>query len=241
MRAVWQNELGGVTFEVAGDERLFVKWAPASSTIDLGTEAERLSWAIAFARVPRVLERGDDEHGCWLVLSAVPGESAVSKRWRNRPAAAVAAIGEGLRALHEALPVDACPFGWSAEERVSDARRRAAIGATGPERWHPEHRGLSLDHALELAGEIPSIDRLVVCHGDACAPNTILGEDGSWSGHVDVGALGTADRWADIAVATWSTEWNYGPGWEGRLLEAYGIARDRRRMQYYRLLWDLGP
>ncbi len=82
---------------------------------------------------------------------------------------------------------------------------------------------------------------LVVCHGDACAPNTLLSDDGRWSGHVDLGFLGVADRWADLAVATWSTEWNYGPGWEEPLLDAYGIDPDRERMAYYRLLWDLGP
>ncbi|WP_443062724.1 phosphotransferase [Streptomyces sp. NBC_00390] len=58
------------------------------------------------------------------------------------------------------------------------------------------------------------MDRLVVCHGDACAPNTVVGDDGTWTGHVDLGTLGAADRWADLAVATWSTQWNYGPGWE---------------------------
>ncbi|MEV8099981.1 phosphotransferase [Kitasatospora sp. NPDC085879] len=77
------------------------------------------------------------------------------------------------------------------------------------------------------------------CHGDACAPNTLLGADGRYSGHVDLGALGTADRWADLAVATWSTRWNYGPGWEEPLLAAYGIAPDRERTAYYRLLWHL--
>ncbi len=70
------------------------------------------------------------------------------------------------------------------------------------------------------------MDRLVVCHGDACAPNTLLG------------ALGVADRWADIAVATWSTRWNYGPGWEDLLLDAYGIARDDEGTDFYRRLWD---
>lgn len=33
-------------------------------------------------------------------------------------------------------------------------------------------------------------------------------------------ALGVADRWADLAVATWSTTWNYGPGWEEPVLDA---------------------
>lgn len=88
---------------------------------------------------------------------------------------------------------------------------------------------------------MPPVDRLVVCHGDACAPNTLLAGDGSWCGVVDLAALGAADRWADLAVATWSTRWNYGPGWEGLLLDAYGIAPDAERTAYYRLLWDVSP
>lgn len=53
--------------------------------------------------------------------------------------------------------------------------------------------------------------------------------------------MGVADRWADLAVATWSTEWNYRPGWDPLLLEAYGTRPDPDRTRYYRLLWDLGP
>ena len=85
------------------------------------------------------------------------------------------------------------------------------------------------------------MDGLVVCHGDTCAPNTILTNEGRCAGHVDFGALGVADRWADLAVATWSAEWNYGPGWERALLDAYGVRPDHERIRYYRLLWDLGP
>jgi kanamycin kinase len=80
----------------------------------------------------------------------------------------------------------------------------------------------------------------VVCHDDACAPNTLIADNGRWSGHVDLGDLGVADRWADLAVATWSTEWNYGPGWEQPLLDAYGVEPDAERTRYYRLLWELG-
>ena len=87
--------------------------------------------------------------------------------------------------------------------------------------------------------DAPPVDRLVVCHGDACAPNTLLDDDGHWMGHVDLGRVGVADRWADLAVATWSTVWNYGPGYEDRLLAAYGIAPDPDRTEFYRWLWDL--
>jgi len=56
---------------------------------------------------------------------------------------------------------------------------------------------------------------------------------------VDLGELGVADRWWDLAVATWSTTWNLGAGYEDLFLAAYGVERDRERMAYYRLLYDL--
>ena len=242
VRPVWVNELGGITVEIGGgDQRRFVKWAPAGSGIDLAAEAARLRWAVAFTPVPRLLGQGADGTGSWIVTSALPGQMAVADRWVAEPRTAVTAIGEGLRAMHEALPTGRCPFSWSAGERVSDARRRGAQGRLDPARWHPDHRALSVARALALVSDIPPVDVLVVCHGDTCAPNTLLTGDGRFAGHVDLGELGVADRWADLAVATWSTTWNYGPGWETTLLDAYGVAPDPDRTRYYRLLWDLGP
>jgi kanamycin kinase len=151
----------------------------------------------------------------------------------------VTAIGKGLRALHEDLPAASCPFSWSAGQRLDDARRQAAAGRLDPAGWHPCYQALTAVEALRQAAAMPPPDKLVVCHGDACAPNTLLDEDGHWAGHVDLGLLGVADRWADLAVATWSADWNYGPGWDGLLLDAYGVGPDAERTRYYRLLWDL--
>lgn len=240
-RPVWHNLLGGLTFELGGEERRFVKWTPASSGIDLTREAERLRWAARFVAVPLVLDHGNDGDGEWLVTRAIAGENAVTERWKADPRTAVRAVGGGLRALHDALPVDGCPFSWSAEERVEVARGRASAGLVVPDRWHDDHRAFDVDEALERIAAIPPVDRLVVCHGDSCAPNTLIGDDGRCTGHVDLGSLGVADRWADLAVASWSTGWNYGPGWDDELLDAYGVDPDPERTAYYRLLWDLGP
>ncbi|MCC9309329.1 aminoglycoside 3'-phosphotransferase [Kitasatospora sp. RB6PN24] len=237
VRAVWRNGLGGLTFR-AGPR--FVKWAPAGSGLDLGAEAVRLRWAARFAVVPRVLDQGADGSGSWLVTAGLPGTMAVADRWKQDPATAVRAIGAGLRRLHEELPVADCPFEWSAEGRVARARANAAAGRLDPAEFHPDHRPFgTVGDALAALGERPPIDRLVVCHGDACAPNTLIGDDGHCTGHVDFGALGVADGWADLAVATWSTTWNYGPGWEEPLLEGYGVEPDEERIRYYRLLWEL--
>jgi aminoglycoside phosphotransferase len=240
IRLVWENVLGGFTFEIGTHpERRFVKWSPKATCLDVDGEITRLQWAGTHIAVPKVLSTGADQEGTWLVTEALPGESAVSERWRADPTTAVVAIGRGLREMHESLPIEGCPFSWSAERRVVDAERRAELGLIDPSDWHQDHQELDLPAALIQIRLIPTVDRWVVCHGDACSPNTLVGDDGRCSGHTDLGALGAADRWADLAVATWSAVWNYGERFEELLLDAYGIEPEPTRIAYYRLLWDL--
>jgi kanamycin kinase len=217
VKVVWVNELGGVTFQVgSGADREFVKTHPPFLPA-LAAEADRLRWAARYVPVPRVLGVGEG----WLHTAGLPGSSAVDPRWVANPRIAVRAIGTGLRILHDRLPVDDCPFDWSVKTRVAELARTSA--AVPPALTDP-----------------PPIDRLVVCHGDACAPNTLIDDHGSCCGHVDLGALGVADRWADLAVATLSLSWNYAGNWEAELLDAYGLAPDTVRTHYYRRLLQAG-
>lgn len=196
--AVWLNRLGGVTFSLAGDE--FVKVYPDEYAALLVAEAERMTWAIDYHPVPRILSSGPG----WLHTAALPGRSAVDPHWVARPRTATRAIGEALRRLHDSLPVEGFPFG-------------------GPS-WVP--------------ADAPPADLLVVCHGDACSPNTLIGDDAQWTGHVDLVDLGVADRWSDLAVAALSLELNFEEGLEAELLDAYDIERDDERMAYYRARWQ---
>ncbi|WAC91754.1 phosphotransferase [Mycobacterium sp. Aquia_213] len=218
VRAVWVNEDDGVTFRLGSGAwgREFVKIANAAGT-DFGGEVRRLRWAARHVAVPRVLGFGVDSGHAWLHTRGLPGLSAVHPRWLAAPETAVRAIGAGLRGLHDGLPTAACPFEWSATSRLA-----------------------ALSPAARLrVGEPPPVDRLVVCHGDACAPNTLIDDDGHCCGHVDLGELGVADRWADLAVATLSLGWNYpGRNWETEFFAAYGVEPDPARIAYYRRLWQ---
>lgn len=211
---VWQNQLGGVTFRI-GDrpDATFVKWQPAGSAVDLDAEVVRLRWLAPHTPVPVVVDHGEDDEGSWLVTLGVDAASAVDDRWRADPSTAAAALGRGLRSFHDAVPTDGCPFDWSVSARLAPAGNPSI-------------------------GPVPDIDRLVVCHGDACVPNTLLHDDGTVAAHLDVGACGLADRWADLAVGSMSLGWNYGPGWEATYFEAYGVAPDPDRIDFYRRLWN---
>ncbi len=222
VRAVWVNEEGGVTFRLGsgGSGGEFVKIADAGGT-DFAGEARRLRWAARYVAVPQVLglgvDSGPDGDRAWLHTRGLPGRSAVHPRWLAAPDVAVRAIGVGLRELHDGLPTRTCPFEWSTTSRLA-----------------------ALSPAARLrVGEPPPVDRLVVCHGDACAPNTLIDDHGRCCGHVDFGDLGVADRWADLAVATLSLGWNYpGRGWQAEFFTAYGVEPDPARIDYYRRLWQ---
>jgi kanamycin kinase len=67
----------------------------------------------------------------------------------------------------------------------------------------------------------------------------VLVADGRVTGFVDLGELGVADRWWDLAVGSWSVTWNFGPGWEQVFLDAYGVEWDPGRVAFFRLLYDL--
>lgn len=187
----------------------YLKWSPDAAGIDLEREIVRLRWLEGRHPAPVPLDDGRSDGGRWMLTAAIEADSAVSDHWRGHPERAVRAVAEGLRRMH-ALPIDAVPADW--------------------ESWATRQP--------PSAGPRPPIEDPVVVHGDACAPNTLLDADGIFAASVDVGDLAVADRWADLAVASMSLEWNYGPGWDGLFWDAYGIRPDPERIAWYRALWE---
>lgn len=206
---VWRNELDGLTFRL--DDR-FVKWQPWGRGIDLARERDRLRWISSRHPAPHVIGFGEDSEGQWLVTRALPGGHAVGDTWRERREEAIAAIAIGLRALHQ-IRTDGFPSEW--------------VNQTWPAR------------APSSLGPAPPTEQLVLVHGDACAPNTLISADGHWTGHVDFGDLTVADRWADLAIASLSLDWNFGDGHQPEFFAAYGVDPDPERIDYYRRLWHL--
>lgn len=213
VRPVWRNEDGGLTFRF-GDGIRFLKAQRPGLDWQPDAERVRLDWVGGFVPAPRVLRHGVHGELHWVLTTGLPGRSAVDPAWLARPEIAIPALGRGLRRFHDAVPVVDCPFSWSVRERVDR---------------------FGLDPVF--LARVPPLDA-VVCHGDACNPNFLLDDDGRVTGYVDLGGLGVADRWADLAPALMSLGWNYGPGWEPTFLAAYGVPDDPAKRVYYSALWD---
>jgi kanamycin kinase len=225
-----------------GHQRLFVKVRPLDAYPSIAHEWARLEWARSFVTVPTVVAQGGDDQQAWMAMEPLPGADATVHPWREEnPAALVGALARDLRAFHDALPVDRCPFPGGLAASIDGARARVAAGQIDPELdLHPEFRHLSPEQALaELERVAPGFEDRVVCHGDYCVPNVMFAPDGTLTGYLDVGELCIADRRADLVVGAWSATWNFGPGHEQCYYDAYGLTPSADEVTFYRLLYDL--
>jgi kanamycin kinase len=204
----------------------------------LRDEADRMVWAAPYLPVPHVvaLEQFGDT---WVLLTdALPGRNAVDPSSRHDLVALVSALGRGLRAFHDAVGEEWCPFRFEVARALEHVARRVAAGDIAAD-LHECHAHLTPTAALaELRAGAPETEDLVVCHGDPCPPNFLL-QGHTVTGYVDLGELGAADRWSDVAVGAWSVGWNYGTEFEPLYYESYGIDPDPERIRFYRLLYDL--
>ncbi|UXY14069.1 aminoglycoside 3'-phosphotransferase [Chitiniphilus purpureus] len=214
---------------------LFVKREPQAAHAELGGEMERLAWLQGRGvPCPQPLDLAQHEGALWLLMSALPGCTLASAALPAEQA--VMLYVQALHRLH-ALPPAACPFDMRLARRISEAGVRAAAGLVDEDDFDEARRGQdALALHAQLCAEAPACEDPVVTHGDATLENLVAAA-GRFSGFIDCGRLGVADRYQDLALACRSLADAYGETWADRFLSAYGIAQpDRHRLAFYTLL-----
>lgn len=188
---------------------LYAKVSSGEGRSDLLREAERLTWLSGKFPVPMLVEITDFQDEAALVMSAMPGESLIAA---NTAAASERAkyatlLGTALRQFHS-IDITGCPF--------------LHASAGGPA--HPDGLtdSIKMQMYLDLLERFPAWSRRVLLHGDPSLPN-ILTHDFALSGLIDLGAVGVGDALRDVALALWSLEYNYGPGFAEDLLQGYEV------------------
>jgi len=240
---VTSGESGAYVFRSADGSR-FAKCVPAGQQDLLVQERDRVDWLSASGiSGPGVLDWiADAGDGC-LVTSAVhgvPADSVSAEALRQ----AWPSIAEAVRGLH-ALPAKDCPFTRDLEQMFATAQDVVARGAVNPDFLPVEQQQTPPAELLARLAE--QVDRrlgqeaadMVVCHGDLCLPNIIL-DPGTldFAGFIDLGRLGRADRYADIALLlanareTWNAE-SQAIAADDAFAGSYGITLDTGRQQFY--------
>lgn len=217
---------------------VFAKCCALPGVPDLRDERDRVDW-LSETGVPgaTVVDWLESSTGACLMTTAVRGVAGTAL-----PASvqlkAMESLGRTLRELHSLRD---CPFSRPLSSVIAQAADVVRRDAVNPAFLTDEWRLLSPEELLEqVVAESPYIEAsvdLAVCHGDACLPNVFFDPDTlEVTGLIDVGRLGVADRYSDLALATiqLQDEWSADPA---PFLAAYGLpVPDQRRLEFYRLL-----
>lgn len=226
---------GVFRLEAPSRQTLIIKVFDCARADRSQAEAARINWLRSIGiQVPRVLDALSASAGCWLVMECLPGNNATVAL--DKPAVKVHEIGAALASLHS-VTADACPFDETLSTKIALAKINVDNNRVDVEDFDDDHLGFGAKELFQAMQRLqPSIEEIVVTHGDASLPNMMLNE-GKFTGFVDCGKVGRADRYQDLALACRSIKFNLGPEWVGPFLWSYGATSiDEERMRFYRML-----
>jgi streptomycin 3"-kinase len=219
---------------------VFAKCCAADGVPILRDERDRVEW-LASTELPgaTVADWLESSDGACLVTTAVPGVAGTELPESLR-LQAMQSLGRTLRKFHSLTD---CPFERPLTSVIAEAedvvRRNAVNPAFLTDEWRAVEPASLLDRVIAERPyvEQAAVDDLVVCHGDACLPNVFFDPSTlEVTGLIDVGRLGVADRYSDLALTTIQLhdEWSADPS---PFLVVYGLPTpDQRRLEFYRLL-----
>nr|WP_295922124.1 APH(3'') family aminoglycoside O-phosphotransferase [uncultured Dyadobacter sp.] len=193
------------------DDVAYAKISTGQGLAALSEERRRSAWLHSQnISCPEVLDWTVSGETACLVTRAIAGLPA-SELSPTQLLAAWPSIARQYKMLHALRPQD-CPFHRDLRTMFGKATDIVARNAVNPEFLDPEDEHVPPVELLSrLENELPArlaqeAGDLVVCHGDACMPNIMVDPASlQCTGLIDLGRLGVADRYADLALLLGNT------------------------------------
>lgn len=237
------GESGGAVYRLHGKPGapdLFLKHGTGAVADDVTEEMARLHWLAAYVPVPRLVHFVRSPDAAWLLTTRLPGRTAFQCLAAEPDArgAIVAALAGFLRLIH-AIPTRDCPFNSDAAVRMTRARARIDAGLVETEDFDDARAGWSAEQVWdELATLLPLSSDRVVTHGDFSLDNILI-DHGVVTGCIDLGRVGVADRYQDLAIL-WNCLGEFDPTLQALLFDAYALAGfDPAKLHFHLLLDEL--
>ena len=208
-RVYYIDRDGGMFLKRYSAGRLKAEAAMTAYYHSLGLSAEVLSYV-------------NTEAYDYLLTRRIPGEDCTHPMYKAEPERLCEIMAVQLRKLHE-IRADSCPV----KDRL-DSYRASVLSGYEKGKYEPElFRGLwefsSEEEARKSAERgLPFLKKDVLIHGDYCLPNILL-NNWQFSGFIDVGGGGIADRHIDLLWGIWTLMFNLGTArYSDRFMDAYG-------------------
>lgn len=209
-----------------------------------------MNWLEGKVPVPKIICYHTENGKNYLLMSKISGKMSCDDEFMKNPKQLVFVLADAIKTLWN-VDISDCPIKNDLSTVLKAAEYRVEHGLVDVDDAEPETfcKGGFKD-PQQLLGWLydnrPEED-FVLSHGDFCLPNIFINDDG-FSGFVDIGRMGVADRYQDIALCYRSLKHNFSGKFGGKsyggfdeemFFDALGVEPDFEKIRYYILLDEL--
>lgn len=201
--------------------------------------------------VPKVLCHERCQGMNYLLMSKVSGSMACDEFYMQNAEELSGILAEGLKMLWR-FDVSDCTYICGLDRKLKMAEYNVEHGLVDMDNVEDDTFGengfKSPEDLLNWLKNNRPKEEYALSHGDYCLPNVFV-KDGKISGYVDLGKMGLADKYQDIALCYRSLRHNYEGKYSGEekhkdfspkmLFEKLGIEPNWDKIKYYLLLDEL--
>ena len=242
------DEVGKSSSKVICYSDMILKIEKTNKSSD--NEYRMMEWLNGKLSVPEILCFKKEQEMSYLLMTRVEGTMSCGDDYMENPKLLIKLMAEGMRKLWS-LDITDCPSMNNIDKLLKEAEYRVINGLCDIEDAEPETYGENgfRDPAelLTWLKEHKPEEEFVFTHGDCCMPNLFLNKD-RFSGFIDLGNCGIADKYQDIALCYRSLLHNFAGVYTGKAYPKFdeemffkelGIEPDWEKIRYYILLDEL--
>ncbi len=210
-----------------------------------------MEWLDGKLPVPKVICHEIQDGMDYLLMTRICGKMSCADEYLQDADRLAQILASGLTKLWS-IDISDCPCNMNLDRKLKMAEYNVKNHLVDMDNVDPQTFGengfKNPEHLLDYLCTHRPPEDLVLSHGDFCLPNIIL-ENGRISGFIDLGKMGIADRWQDIALCYRSFRGNCTgkyhktsrqfPYHPDLLFEKSGITPDWDKINYYLLLDEL--
>lgn len=175
----------------------------------------------------------------FLVTKALLGEMICSPKMLKNPDKAFQVIKEAFSNLYS-VDISNCPnyVGLDYKIKLIENNVKRNLIKYDDLKETTKEKFSSLDEIVTYLKNGKFEEELCFSHGDTSLPN-IFAYDNHFSGFIDVGESGIADKWFDLAICEKSIARNFGKECVDAFYKTLKIVPDREKINYYLLMMEL--
>ena len=205
----------------------------------LTQEYNALKWLDGKLSVPQIVMYEFNNTAEFLITTAIKGEMVCSEYYLSHPNETIKVIAEAFKNIYN-VKIDDCPFNVALEYKLNLVKNNVKNNLIILDNIKEEtlNRFNNLENIIDYLEKNKFEEELCFSHGDTSLPN-IFANNSEFSGFIDVGECGIADKWFDLAICEKSIVRNFGDLYVSKFYDAIGIKRNASKIDYYLLMMEL--